>query len=465
MYICMLYVVCVELLFCCLVTYIVGFSRNRRYKTISGPTSGRARGGDGGEKIDLDFLKTWGKPGSDSPADKATTLPPVSDSRESKGEINAKKPVQGSGQQVPSAPAVGTKPEPVKPKGQTGVAKGASLFGSADKGPAPATPKKTSNSEKDTNPEKPPMPTKLPKPVEKIAQMRKAALMDTSGSQIASSTTGAGAEEAPSQPTVAKKRHSFLSSLLRPSSPKRGEKPVSPAKVKQPGSAKEKHSGSASPQKKSSKLQVAKQGKSSPLHKPAVQKAAEGSKQTPASASESKGKSPETVARSQPMENVTSINSVVNFYEQRISQLQPSAGTGGTAKKPPISDLPQKQQKCTARNLRHRGKEEVDIGLYSRAYHSMLNLSEAATDSPTQPVVESREVPPSTPPTSPPPPSDGDGDQPQAPQDPRPALQERRNNSGHQRTTWALDDIAESKGEVRLSLQAGRDERWVHWTL
>ena len=424
---------------------VVGLSRNRRrYKTISGT---RSRAQD--EKIDLDFLKNWGKSGNDSVSNRAIPHPAAADHGESKVKLDAKRPEQGS------ESAAGAKPEPAEAHRQTGGAKGTSLSSSAAKGPAQSPAGKTSSSEKRTKPAKPPKPTKLPKPVERTTQTPQAVVAHPGSSEPAAVMSGAEIGEASSQPQVVKKRLSLFSSLLRPSSPKKGEKATGPTKVKRPSSAKEKHSRSASPQKKASALPVSKQGKGSPGRKPVAQKADEGSRQAPTSNSESKvhphrheHSSPsEGVTRSQSMVNV-SINSVVSFYEQRISQLQPSAGTAVTEKKTPFSNL---QQSHAARRRGHRGREEIDSGLYSRAYHSMMDLSVAAVSPPPQPTAQSNEAPPTAPHTPPPPLPAGDGSFPSAQEEPRPTVQQRKKPSGRRPVTWALDDITETMGEIQPS--------------
>lgn len=422
------------------------------YKTIGGTRSNRAQDGDK-EKIDLEFLKNWAKSGSDSLSSKASTHPDVTGHEKSKPKLDAKKPGQGS------ESTTGSKPEPAKTQKQPGDAKGAALPGSAAKGLPQGPDRKTATSEKSKKPAKLPKPSKLAKPVEKATQMPQAGMAGTAGAETASVTQGTETGEASSQPLPVKKRLPLLSSLLRPSSPKKSEKAPGPSKMKRPSSAKDKYSESASPQKKTSGLTVSKEGKGSPRHKPkpVAQKANEGSRQAPTSNSRAKVQprqheqsSPaEGVTRSQSMENV-SINKVVNFYEQRISQLHHSAGPGMTAAKTPTSNL---QQSRPVHKHGHQGREGVDCGLYTRAYHSMMDLSVAAAGPLPEPTAESTaestEAPPNAPSPPPPPLPAGDGNLRAAQDEPRPAVQRRRRKSFVPRpVTWALDDIEESRGEV-----------------
>lgn len=429
---------------------VVGPSRNRRrYKTIGGTRSIRAQAGDNKEKIDLDFLKNWGKSGNDSLSDKAITHPTVGGHRESKVKADAKQPGQ-------SDSVTGTKPEPVKPQRQPEDAKAAPLSSSTAKGPAQVPARMTSASEKSTKPAKLPKPSKLPRPVEEETQTSKSGAARTGGPEATTATSGAETEEASSQPQGVKKRLSLITSLLRPASPKKSEKASGPSKTKRPSSAKEKHSRSASPQKKASESPASRQGKGSPRSakpEPDVQKAGEGRQKAPTSNREAKVKprqhehsSPsEGVTRSKSMVNV-SINNVVNFYEQRISQLQPSAGASVPSTKTPSSNL---RQGHAAPRRGRRGREDIDSGLYSRAYHSMMDLSVAAGP-PPQPAAKPAETPPSAPPTPPVPLSPGDGQPPPAEVQLRPGVEHRRKHSGRRPVTWVLENVAESKGEVDL---------------
>ena len=430
---------------------VVGLSRNRRrYKTISGTRSIRAQAGDNKEKIDLDFLKNWGKSGNDSLSDKAITHPAVGGHGESKmKKTDAKQPGQ-------SDSVTGTKPEPLKAQRQPGDAKAAPLSSSTAKGLNQVPARKTLTSEKSTKPTKLPKPSKLPRPVEDVAQTSQSGAAHTGGPEATTATSGTETEEASSQPQGVKKRLSLFTSLLRPASPKKREKASGPSKTKRPSSAKEKHSGTASPQKKASDSPVSRQGKGSPRSakpEPGVQKAGEGNQKAPTSNSEAKVQprqhehsSPsERVTRSQSMVNV-SINNVVSFYEQRISQLQPSGGASVPATKTPSSNL---RQSHAARRHGRRGREEVDSALYSRPYHSMMNLSVTAGP-PPQPAAKLAENPPSAPPTPPVALPPGDGRPPPAEVQSRPGVEQRRKHSGRRPVTWVLDNVAESKGELDL---------------
>ena len=481
---------------------VVGLSRNRRrYKTISGTRSIRAQAGDNKEKIDLDFLKNWGKSGNDSLSDKAITHPAVGGHGESKmKKTDAKQPGQ-------SDSVTGTKPEPLKAQRQPGDAKAAPLSSSTAKGLTQVPARKTLTSEKSTKPTKLPKPSKLPRPVEDVAQTSQSGAAHTGGPEATTATSGTETEEASSQPQGVKKRLSLFTSLLRPASPKKREKASGPSKAKRPSSAKEKHSGTASPQKKASDSPVSRQGKGSPRSakpepgvqkagegnrnlrpssakeknsgsaspqkkasdspvsrqgkgsprsakpEPGVQKAGEGNQKAPTSNSEAKVQprqhehsSPsEGVTRSQSMVNV-SINNVVSFYEQRISQLQPSGGASMPATKTPSSNL---RQSHAARRHGRRGREEVDSALYSRPYHSMMNLSVTAGP-PPQPAAKLTENPPSAPPTPPVALPPGDGRPPPAEVQSRPGVEQRRKHSGRRPVTWVLDNVAESKGELDL---------------
>ena len=530
---------------------VVGLSRNRRrYKTISGTRSIRAQAGDNKEKIDLDFLKNWGKSGNDSLSDKAITHPTVGGPGESKvKKADGRQPGQSDSD-------TGTKPEPVKAQKQPGDAKAAPLSSSTAKGPAQVPAGKTSASEKSTKPAKLPKPSKLPRPVEEAPQTSQSGAAHTGGPEATTAASGTETEEASSQPQGVKKRLSFFTSLLRPASPKKTEKASGPSKAKRPSSAKEKHSGSASlqkkasdspvskgkhsgsaspqkkasdspvskekhsgsaslqkkasdspvskgkhsgsaspqkkasdspvskekhsgtaspqkkasdspvskekhsgsasPKKKASDSPVSRQGKGSPRSaktEPGVQKAGEGNRKAPTSSSEAKvqprqhehSSLTEGVSRSQSMMNV-SINNVVSFYEQRISQLQPSAVASVPATKTPSSNL---RQSHAARRHGRRGREEVDSALYSRAYHSMMDLSVAAGP-PPQPAAKPTETLPTAPPSPPVPLPPGDGQPPPAEVQLRPGVQQRRKHSGRRPVTWFPDNVAESEGEVAL---------------